>query len=187
MYLPCLPSKEAGKSSASWSSDGILCDLGPRGSNGRTARLWLRLSLYSMRRLGPATTGMSILERHLVLGTLAGLIAVIWERWEQKVGTGWSISLCLCGLSLQLDQLLWDSSPSGFMQWRPVAFSQKQRSRESALPCQASSLNYTLAHLLPRSPVVQAFFGSQKNFCAFTLTFGAPTGPGYWDQHYLSW
>ncbi|ERE87414.1 lysosomal protein NCU-G1-like protein [Cricetulus griseus] len=86
----------------------------------------------------------------------------------------------------QVNQLLWGSSPSGFMQWRPVAFSQKQRNRESAVPCQASSLHPTLAYSLPSSPVVQAFFGSQ-NLCAFNLTFGAPTGPGYWDQHYLSW
>ena len=35
----------------------------------------------------------------------------------------------------QLDQLLWSSLPSGFMQWRLVAFSQKQGSRESAMPC----------------------------------------------------
>ncbi|XP_016077118.1 PREDICTED: glycosylated lysosomal membrane protein [Miniopterus natalensis] len=87
----------------------------------------------------------------------------------------------------QLDQLLWGSLPSGFVQWRPVAFSQKQGSRESALPCQASPLHPTLAYLLPQSPIVRAFFGSQNNFCAFNLTFGASTGPGYWDQHYLSW
>ncbi|XP_021493403.1 glycosylated lysosomal membrane protein [Meriones unguiculatus] len=87
----------------------------------------------------------------------------------------------------QLNQLLWGSSPSGFMQWRPVAFSQKQRARESALPCQISSFNPTLGYSLPHSPIVQAFFGSQNNFCAFNLTFGTPTGPGYWDQHYLSW
>ncbi|XP_057582456.1 glycosylated lysosomal membrane protein isoform X1 [Hippopotamus amphibius kiboko] len=85
----------------------------------------------------------------------------------------------------QLDQLLWGSLPSGFMQWRPVAFSQKQGSRESAMPCQASPLYPTLAYL-PQSPIVRAFFGPQ-NFCAFNLTFGASTGPGYWDQHYLSW
>lgn len=87
----------------------------------------------------------------------------------------------------QVDQLLWGSLPSGFLQWRPVAFSQKQRSRESALPCQATSVSPTLAYSLPHSPIVQAFFGSQKNFCTFNLTFGAPTGPGYWDQHYLCW
>uniref|UniRef100_A0A8C6RMP4 Glycosylated lysosomal membrane protein n=1 Tax=Nannospalax galili TaxID=1026970 RepID=A0A8C6RMP4_NANGA len=87
----------------------------------------------------------------------------------------------------QLDQLLWGSLPSGFMQWRPVAFSQKQRNRESSLPCQASSLSPTLAYSLPHSPIVQAFFGSQNNFCTFNLTFGDPTGPGYWDQHYLCW
>ncbi|XP_008153870.2 glycosylated lysosomal membrane protein isoform X1 [Eptesicus fuscus] len=87
----------------------------------------------------------------------------------------------------QLDQLLWGSLPSGFVQWRPVAFSQKQGGRESALPCQASPLHPTLAYLLPESPIVRAFFGSQNNFCAFNLTFGASTGPGYWDQHYLSW
>lgn len=87
----------------------------------------------------------------------------------------------------QLNQLLWGSSPSGFMQWRPVAFSAEERARESALPCQASPLRHTLAYSLPHSPIVQAFFGSQNNFCAFNLTFGAPTGPGYWDQYYLSW
>uniref|UniRef100_A0A8D2AII3 Glycosylated lysosomal membrane protein n=1 Tax=Sciurus vulgaris TaxID=55149 RepID=A0A8D2AII3_SCIVU len=87
----------------------------------------------------------------------------------------------------QLDQLLWGSLPSGFVQWRPVAFSQKQGSRESALPCQASPLHPILAYSLPQSPIVQAFFGSQNNFCSFNLTFGASTGPGYWDQHYLSW
>uniref|UniRef100_A0A8D2H0M4 Glycosylated lysosomal membrane protein n=1 Tax=Urocitellus parryii TaxID=9999 RepID=A0A8D2H0M4_UROPR len=87
----------------------------------------------------------------------------------------------------QVDQLLWGSLPSGFMQWRPVAFSQKQRSRESALPCQASPLRASLVYSLPQSPIVQAFFGLQSNFCSFNLTFGAPTGPGYWDQHYLSW
>lgn len=87
----------------------------------------------------------------------------------------------------QLNQLLWGSSPSGFMQWRPVAFSEEERARESALPCQASTLRTTLAYSLPHSPIVQAFFGSQNNFCAFNLTFGAPTGPGYWDQRYLCW
>uniref|UniRef100_A0A4X1VYZ5 Glycosylated lysosomal membrane protein n=1 Tax=Sus scrofa TaxID=9823 RepID=A0A4X1VYZ5_PIG len=87
----------------------------------------------------------------------------------------------------QLDQLLWGSLPSGFVQWRPVAFSQKQGSRDSAMPCQASPLYPTLAYLLPQSPIVRAFFGSQNNFCAFNLTFGASIGPGYWDQHYLSW
>ncbi|XP_010593135.1 glycosylated lysosomal membrane protein isoform X2 [Loxodonta africana] len=87
----------------------------------------------------------------------------------------------------QLDQLLWGSLPSGFVQWRPVAFSQKQRGRESALPCQVSPLHPTLAYSLPQSPIVQAYFGSQTNFCAFNLTFGASTGPGYWDQYYLSW
>ncbi|KAF6292906.1 glycosylated lysosomal membrane protein [Rhinolophus ferrumequinum] len=86
----------------------------------------------------------------------------------------------------QLDQLLWGSLPSGFMQWRPVAFSQKQGGRESSLPCQVSPLYPTLAYL-PQSPIVRAFFGSQNNFCAFNLTFGTSAGPGYWDQHYLSW
>ncbi|XP_045401321.1 glycosylated lysosomal membrane protein [Lemur catta] len=87
----------------------------------------------------------------------------------------------------QLDQLLWGSLPPGFVQWRPVAYSQKQGSRESALPCHASPLHPTLAYPLPQSPIVRAFFGPQNNFCAFNLTFGASTGPGYWDQHYLSW
>ncbi|XP_036988480.2 glycosylated lysosomal membrane protein isoform X1 [Artibeus jamaicensis] len=87
----------------------------------------------------------------------------------------------------QLDQLLWGSLPSGFVQWRPVAFSQSQGSRESALPCQASPVYPTLAYILPQSPIVRAFFGSQNNFCVFNLTFGASTGPGYWDRHYLSW
>ncbi|XP_004871258.1 glycosylated lysosomal membrane protein isoform X2 [Heterocephalus glaber] len=95
----------------------------------------------------------------------------------------------------QLDQLLWGSPPSGFVQWRPVVFSQEQADRDSALSCQASplhptlahSLPPTLAHSLPQSPVVQAFFGPQQNYCTFSLTFGASTGPGYWDQHYLSW
>uniref|UniRef100_A0A2K6GT93 Glycosylated lysosomal membrane protein n=1 Tax=Propithecus coquereli TaxID=379532 RepID=A0A2K6GT93_PROCO len=87
----------------------------------------------------------------------------------------------------QLDQLLWGSLPPGFVQWRPVAYSQKQRGRESALPCHASPLHPTLAYALPQSPIVRAFFGPQNNFCAFNLTFGASTGPGYWDQHYLSW
>ncbi|XP_025286636.1 glycosylated lysosomal membrane protein isoform X1 [Canis lupus familiaris] len=87
----------------------------------------------------------------------------------------------------KLDQLLWGSLPSGFMQWRPVAFAQRQRGRESSLPCQASPLRPTLAYLLPQSPIVRAFFGPQTDFCAFNLTFGAPTGPGYWDEYYLSW
>ncbi|XP_035926675.1 glycosylated lysosomal membrane protein isoform X2 [Halichoerus grypus] len=90
-------------------------------------------------------------------------------------------------LAFRLDQLLWGSLPSGFMQWRPVAFSQRQRGRDSALPCQASPLYLTLEYPLPQSPIVRGFFGSQTNFCAFNLTFGAPTGPGYWDEHYLSW
>ncbi|KAM6167103.1 glycosylated lysosomal membrane protein isoform 2-T2 [Erethizon dorsatum] len=87
----------------------------------------------------------------------------------------------------QLDQLLWGSLPSGFAQWRPVAFSLEQGGRESALSCRASPLHPTLAHFLPQSPVVQAFFGLQQNYCTFNLTFGASTGPGYWDQRYLSW
>ncbi|KAM4860985.1 glycosylated lysosomal membrane protein isoform 2-T2 [Thomomys bottae] len=87
----------------------------------------------------------------------------------------------------QLDQLLWGSLPSGFMQWRPVAFSQKQGSRESTLPCQASPLHPTVEYSLPKSPIVQAFFGSQNSFCAFNLTFGTSRSPGYWDQNYLSW
>ncbi|XP_069846270.1 glycosylated lysosomal membrane protein [Dipodomys merriami] len=88
----------------------------------------------------------------------------------------------------QLDQLLWGSLPSGFMQWRPVAFSQKQGNRESALSCHASPLHPTSEYSLPKSPIVQAFFGgSQNSFCAFNLTFGTSRGPGYWDQYYLSW
>lgn len=86
----------------------------------------------------------------------------------------------------QVDQLLWGSF-LGFVQWRPVAFSQQQKGRESALSCQASHLHHTSEYFLPQSPIVRAFFGSQNNFCAFNLTFGASTGPGYWDQHYLSW
>lgn len=85
----------------------------------------------------------------------------------------------------QLNQLLWGAAPSAFVQWRPVAFSQKHGGRESSLPCQASPLHS--AYSLPQSPIVRAFFGSQNNFCAFNLTFGASTGPGYWDQNYLSW
>nr|XP_005898790.1 PREDICTED: glycosylated lysosomal membrane protein isoform X2 [Bos mutus] len=38
-----------------------------------------------------------------------------------------------------------------------------------------------------QSPIVRAFFKTQDHSCAFNLTFGASTGPGYWDQHYLSW
>ncbi|XP_003475433.1 glycosylated lysosomal membrane protein isoform X1 [Cavia porcellus] len=87
----------------------------------------------------------------------------------------------------QLYQLLWGSLPSGFAQWRPVAFSQEKAGRESALSCQAFPLHPTVAHSLPQSPVVQAFFGLQEKYCTFNLTFGASTGPGYWDQHYLSW
>ncbi|XP_004629988.3 glycosylated lysosomal membrane protein [Octodon degus] len=87
----------------------------------------------------------------------------------------------------QLDQLLWGSLPSGFAQWRPVAFSQEQAGRASSLSCQASPLHPTWAHSLPQSSVVQAFFGPQQNYCTFSLTFGTSTGPGYWDQHYLSW
>lgn len=111
-----------------------------------------------------------------------------WERVGEQKGRAPLVLLILpvC-LSPQLDQLLWGSLPSGFMQWRPVAFSQKQGGRESAMPCQASPLYPTLAYLLPQSPIVRAFFGSQNNFCAFNLTFGASTGPGYWDKHYLSW
>lgn len=115
------------------------------------------------------------------------------DRWGLGRGEGgqrWAAQLVLltlpCLLSPQLDQLLWGSLPSGFMQWRPVAFSQKQGSRESSLPCQVSPLYPTLAYL-PQSPIVRAFFGSQNNFCAFNLTFGTSAGPGYWDQHYLSW
>lgn len=110
------------------------------------------------------------------------------EGWgSMGAGPGWPSSPCLICLSPQLDQLLWGSLPSGFVQWRPVAFSQKEGDRESALPCQTSPPYPTLAYLLPQSPIVRAFFGSQNNFCAFNLTFGTPTGPGYWDQHYLSW
>jgi hypothetical protein len=87
----------------------------------------------------------------------------------------------------QLNQLLWGSTPSGFMQWQPVAFSEEEQVQESALPCQASTLCSTLASSLPHSTIVQAFFGNQNNFCAFTLTFGAPMGPGYWNQYYLCW
>ncbi|XP_048212512.1 glycosylated lysosomal membrane protein [Perognathus longimembris pacificus] len=87
----------------------------------------------------------------------------------------------------QLDQLLWGSLSTGFMQWRPVAFSQKQGSRESALPCQVSPPHPTVEYSLLKSSIVQAFFGSQNSFCAFNLTFGTSRGPGYWDQYYLSW
>ncbi|XP_053464283.1 glycosylated lysosomal membrane protein isoform X2 [Nycticebus coucang] len=87
----------------------------------------------------------------------------------------------------QLDQLLWGSLPTGFVQWRPVAYSQQLGGRESALPCHASPLHPTLAYSLPQSPIVRAFFGPQNNFCAFNMTFGTSTGPGYWDQRYLSW
>lgn len=88
----------------------------------------------------------------------------------------------------QLNQLLWNYSlPPGFVQWRPVAFSQKQGGRDSAMSCQISPLYHPKEYLLPQSPIVRAFFGSQINVCAFNLTFGNSTGPGYWDQHYLSW
>lgn len=96
------------------------------------------------------------------------------------------LTLLVC-LSPQMDQLLWGPLPSGFAQWRPVAFSQKQGGRDSAMHCQASPLYPTLAYLLPKSPIIQGFFGSRNNFCVFNLTFGASTGPGYWDQQYLSW
>ncbi|XP_039107412.1 glycosylated lysosomal membrane protein [Hyaena hyaena] len=86
----------------------------------------------------------------------------------------------------QLDQLLWGSVPPGFVQWRPVAFSRSRGGRESALRCRASPPRPTWAHI-PQSPIVRAFFESHSNFCAFNLTFGASTGPGYWDAHYLSW
>ncbi|XP_008057322.1 glycosylated lysosomal membrane protein isoform X2 [Carlito syrichta] len=51
---------------------------------------------------------------------------------------------------------------------------------------QQHSIDDEYAPAVFQSPIVRAFFGSQ-NFCAFNLTFGASTGPGYWDQHYLSW
>lgn len=86
-----------------------------------------------------------------------------------------------------MDQLLWGSLLPGFIQWRPVAFSQKRGSRDSALPCRASPPYLTMAYLLPQSPISRAFFGSQSSMCALNLTFGAATGPGYWDQYYLSW
>ena len=46
-----------------------------------------------------------------------------------------------------------------------------------------------LPHLgIPSPPVTHCpSLKTQNNFCAFNLTFGASTGPGYWDQHYLSW
>lgn len=151
------------------------------------AALFISLSL-DVEEIGPPTSSMSVLQLHLVLGAPAGLIACILERrGNRRIGPGRSVSFCLLCFSLQLNQLLWGSSPSGFMQWRPVAFSEEQRSRESALPCQASPLRTTSAYSLPHSPIVQAFFGSQNNFCVFNLTFGAPTGPGYWDQRYLCW
>lgn len=87
----------------------------------------------------------------------------------------------------QMDQLLWGTLLPGFIQWRPVAFSQKRGSRDSALPCRASPPNPTMAYLLPQSPISRAFFGPQSSMCALNLTFGAATGPGYWDQYYLSW
>ncbi|XP_069334686.1 glycosylated lysosomal membrane protein isoform X2 [Eulemur rufifrons] len=49
------------------------------------------------------------------------------------------------------------------------------------------SIDDEYAPAIFQSPIVRAFFGPQNNFCAFNLTFGASTGPGYWDQHYLSW
>lgn len=78
------------------------------------------------------------------------------------------------------------SLPSGFMQCDQWLSSQKQGSRDLAMPCQSSPLHPTLAYLLPQSPIVRAFFKTQDHSCAFNLTFGAPTGPTR-DQHYLSW
>uniref|UniRef100_A0A4X2LB26 Glycosylated lysosomal membrane protein n=1 Tax=Vombatus ursinus TaxID=29139 RepID=A0A4X2LB26_VOMUR len=90
-------------------------------------------------------------------------------------------------LAFKLDQLLWHSSPEGFLQWRPVAFSKKQPDWKTALPCQVSPPGPTLATLLPQSSIVRAFFGSSANFCTFNLTFGDSTGPAYENQRYLSW
>ncbi|XP_074079329.1 glycosylated lysosomal membrane protein [Macrotis lagotis] len=87
----------------------------------------------------------------------------------------------------QLDQLLWHSPPKGFLQWRPVAFSQRQPTWKTALPCQVSPPGPTLTGLLSQSPIVRAFFGPSFNFCTFNLTFGDSTGPTYEDQYYLSW
>ncbi|XP_027726554.1 LOW QUALITY PROTEIN: glycosylated lysosomal membrane protein [Vombatus ursinus] len=92
-----------------------------------------------------------------------------------------------CPSVFQLDQLLWHSSPEGFLQWRPVAFSKKQPDWKTALPCQVSPPGPTLATLLPQSSIVRAFFGSSANFCTFNLTFGDSTGPAYENQRYLSW
>ncbi|XP_068963717.1 glycosylated lysosomal membrane protein isoform X2 [Petaurus breviceps papuanus] len=92
-----------------------------------------------------------------------------------------------CPSVFQLDQLLWRSPPEGFLQWRPVAFSQKQPTWKKALPCRVSPPGPTLATLLPQSATVRAFFGPSINFCAFNLTFGDSTGPAYEDQYYLSW
>ncbi|KAM9005210.1 glycosylated lysosomal membrane protein [Sarcophilus harrisii] len=92
-----------------------------------------------------------------------------------------------CPTVFQLDQLLWHSPPEGFLQWRPVAFSQKQPTWKTALPCQVTPPGPALATQLPQSPIIRAFFGSSVNFCTFNLTFGDSTGPAYGDQRYLSW
>ncbi|XP_036613868.1 glycosylated lysosomal membrane protein [Trichosurus vulpecula] len=92
-----------------------------------------------------------------------------------------------CPSVFQLDQLLWRSPPEGFLQWRPIAFSQKQPAWKTALPCRVSPPAPTLSTLLPQLPIVRAFFGPSVNFCTFNLTFGDSTGPAYEDQRYLSW
>ncbi|XP_072503334.1 glycosylated lysosomal membrane protein isoform X2 [Notamacropus eugenii] len=92
-----------------------------------------------------------------------------------------------CPSVFQLDQLLWRSPPEGFLQWRPVAFSQKQPTWKTVLPCRVSPPRLTLATLFPQSPIVRAFFGPSVNFSVFNLTFGDSTGLAYEDQHYLSW
>ncbi|XP_043820629.1 glycosylated lysosomal membrane protein [Dromiciops gliroides] len=92
-----------------------------------------------------------------------------------------------CPAVFQMNQLLWHSPPEGFLQWRPVAFSQKQPTLKTALPCQVSHPSPTLATLVPQSPIVRAFFSSPVNFCTFNLTFGDSADPAYEDHRYLTW
>ncbi|XP_044532728.1 glycosylated lysosomal membrane protein isoform X1 [Gracilinanus agilis] len=92
-----------------------------------------------------------------------------------------------CPSIFQLEQLLWHSSPGSFLQWRPIAFSQKQLNWKTALSCSVSPPGPTLTTLLPQSPIVRAFFGPSVNFCTFNLTFGNSSNFAYEDHRYLSW
>ncbi|XP_006861655.1 PREDICTED: lysosomal protein NCU-G1 isoform X2 [Chrysochloris asiatica] len=86
----------------------------------------------------------------------------------------------------QLEMALVGASPRGNRSLFGLEVATLSEGPDCPSVLEKHSIDDEYAPAVFQSPIVRAFFGPQ-NFCAFNLTFGVSTGPGYWDQHYLSW